>query len=374
VIDARIDLVSPAGVVEGWARCQDRPEPVDVTLWLDGRLIGAATASAFRRDLLAAGIGHGHYAYRCKLRLDEVLHGMLELREAGGDVVLASYTIEPGSLIPSRRVKQRTIESLSVAPARWAMDDVKDHFAALDLETTLFEFGPKRYIAMVYRFLLGRWPDQAEYDYYLPDMRRDLISASDIFRTVLNSDERQNNGLDPLSPFDPRYPLRGRREPFFSATPLQDRDQVDISTATLVSEPWDLQAPQIFYDGAEQRLICHPPATGMTVARINNLPLTGRKALMISASVDHPAAAVEIAIALVPASEPDENFREPDALASRAAWFSGWRQISYGAAHLLNAGLDDSLGPAALFMAARLAAGAPNNDNALASFSDLVIL
>jgi hypothetical protein len=248
VIDARIDLVSPAGVVEGWARCENRFEPVEVTLWLGARQVGEATASAFRRDLLAAGIGHGHYAYRCKLCLDEVSHGVLELREAGGDTAVASYTIEPGTLTPNRRLKRGTIESLLVAPARWLMADVEAHTEALDLEDNLMELGPKRYIAMVYRFLLGRWPGAHEYDFYLPDLRRDLISATDIFRTIFDSAERKNAGMDPLSPFDPGYPFRGRREELHSSAPaelqLQDGDPVDISTASLVLEPWELPIPQ----------------------------------------------------------------------------------------------------------------------------------
>jgi hypothetical protein len=224
MIDARIDLVSAAGVVEGWARCEDRAEPVEITLWLEGIQVGAATASAFRRDLLAAGIGHGHYAYRCKISLNEVAHGVLELREAGGDTALASTTIEPGSLTPNRRPKRGTIESLLVAPARWSMDDVADHLEVLDLETALLDLGPKRYIAMVYRFLLGRWPDQAGYDFYSSDMRRDLISATDVFAAILNGDERKNNGLEPMSPFDPGYALRGRQEKFHRPPPAPFTD------------------------------------------------------------------------------------------------------------------------------------------------------
>jgi len=252
VIDARIDLVSSAGVVEGWAKCEDRSEPVEVTLWLVDRQVGAATASAFRRDLLAAGIGHGHYAYRCKISLDEVAHGVLELREAGGNTALASFAIEPGTLTPNRHVTRRTIESLLVAPARWSMGDVEAHPEALDLETNLMQLGPKRYIAMVYRFLLGRWPGAHEYDFYLPNLRRDLISATDIFRTVFNSAERKNNGLEPMSPFDPGYPLRGRREQLHSPGPaefdLQDPDPVVISTAILESEPRNLPSPAMLFE------------------------------------------------------------------------------------------------------------------------------
>jgi hypothetical protein len=134
-------------------------------------------------------------------------HGLLELREAGGDVALASYVIAPDSPVKTRRAKRRTIESLLVLPPRWSIDDVAEHLDVLDLQTNLLELGPKRFVAMAYRFLLDRWPGEGEYDFYQPDMRRDLLSASDIFKTILNSQERRNSGLEPLSPFDPGYPF-----------------------------------------------------------------------------------------------------------------------------------------------------------------------
>jgi hypothetical protein len=245
ITDARIDLVSPVGVAEGWAKSEDRYRPVEITLWLDGRQVGAATAAAFRRDLLEAGIGHGHYAYRCRTNLNEAAHGILELREAGGDAALATYTIEPGSLAPRRSAKPQFIESLLITPARWSIEDVGAHPEALDLETNLIELGPRRYIDMVYQFLLGRWPGAYEYDLYLPDIRRGMSSATDVFRTIFSSGERKNSSLEPLSPLDPRYPLHGRRVELPPApAPAQQQPQnnhtADLAEAALVPEPWEL--------------------------------------------------------------------------------------------------------------------------------------
>jgi hypothetical protein len=244
ITDARIDVVSPAGVTEGWAKSEDRYEPVEITLWLEGKQVGATTAAGFRRDLLAAGIGHGHYAYRCRITVTEPAHGVLELREPGGDTAFATYTIEPGALVANQALKHRFIESLLVAPSCWSMEDVQAHPEALDLETSLLRLGPRRYIDMVYRFLLGRWPGAHEYDFYFPDLRRDLISATDIFKTIFNSDERKNNGLEPLSPLDLKYPLRGRRDQTPPAAPAQfrlpDSDPAEIAAEPLVPEPWEV--------------------------------------------------------------------------------------------------------------------------------------
>jgi len=241
VTEVYIDLVTPAGLVEGWARSASQDNPLVLTVWLDGAWVGAAVACAFRRDLLDAGIGHGHFSYRCKIRRRQADHGYLEIRDAGGNATLASYAIEPNGLVPNRKGKRRAIESLLVEPAKWSMTDIEDHLEALDLETSLMELGPKRFIAMAYRFLLGRWPGPREYDSYLPEMRRDRLSATDIFRAILNSDERKNKGRDPLSPFDPGYPLRGRGNMFQFPAPskfgLQDRGPADMSTVPLISAP-----------------------------------------------------------------------------------------------------------------------------------------
>lgn len=208
MIEAHIDFVSPVGIVDGWARHPSQPGPVNVTLWLEGIWVGSAIASAFRQDLIAAGIGHGHYAYRCKISCNGLAAGRLELREAGSDAPLTHCMVEPGHLIEDRQKQRRTVESLLVAPKRWSMDEVASHLEALDLEASLLARGPRYYVATIYRFLLNRWPDQGEFDFYLPDMRRGLLSATDIFRIIYESAECRNSRVEPLSPYDPKYPFR----------------------------------------------------------------------------------------------------------------------------------------------------------------------
>jgi glycosyltransferase involved in cell wall biosynthesis len=54
--------------VYGWAWRPDYPDkPVDIELWVDGVLAGSTTASLYRPDLRAAGVGHGRYGWRLPL-------------------------------------------------------------------------------------------------------------------------------------------------------------------------------------------------------------------------------------------------------------------------------------------------------------------
>lgn len=241
VVDGYIDQVGATGIVKGWARSDEHFEPVEVTLWLEGKPAGAATASAFRRDLLAAGVGHGHYGFQCTINTSESPHGVLELREAGGDVAIATHIIEPDSLTPNHVTKRTTIESILVKPDRWTIEDIATYPQALQLETRFRELGPRRYIAMVYWFLLGRWPGEHEYDFFLPHLRRDIITATDIFLTTLNSDELKEKGLQPMSPFDPHYPFRGRRGQFVPPAPpaaqARTRDLAATPPAGITLDP-----------------------------------------------------------------------------------------------------------------------------------------
>jgi len=205
-VEAHIDHVSGAGVVSGWARSASQRGPVGIELWLEGEWVGAASAAAFRRDLLQAGLGHGHYGFNCRIRSAAASHGVLQLRETGCDTPLAHFTLAPG-VIGAPPAKPQTVESLLTRPDQWAMEDVARHLPALALDENLAALGPHRFIARIYRFLLGRWPDPPEFDHYLKDLSRGVISATDIFGIVYGSEERRRSLVTPLSPFDPKFPF-----------------------------------------------------------------------------------------------------------------------------------------------------------------------
>jgi hypothetical protein len=207
VVEGYIDRVTPAGLVSGWAHQENQTGPVGVELWLEGEFVAAATAAAFRRDLLTAGVGHGHYGFDCWIRPRAARHGVLQLRISGRPGALAEYKIDASTPLGRGPAKIQTVEALLERRAQWSMDDVERNLGALDLSENYAKLGPRRFIARVYRFLLGRWPDATEYDFYLNDLSRGLIGAVDIFSIVNGSDERKRSSVAPLSPFDPRFPL-----------------------------------------------------------------------------------------------------------------------------------------------------------------------
>jgi hypothetical protein len=60
-----IDIAKPSGEITGWAHDEAHPDlPVLLQVFVDGVVIGAALAYAFRDDLRAAGFGRGRCSFR----------------------------------------------------------------------------------------------------------------------------------------------------------------------------------------------------------------------------------------------------------------------------------------------------------------------
>jgi hypothetical protein len=65
-----VDLLVP-GRVAGWVQAPDQPDaPLCVDILAAGHQIGFALANVYRRDLVAAGIGHGRYGFELALPAD----------------------------------------------------------------------------------------------------------------------------------------------------------------------------------------------------------------------------------------------------------------------------------------------------------------
>lgn len=52
-----------ANHVRGWVRHSRLSRPVKVSLYHEGKLVGAATAAEYREDLESAGLGHGRFGF-----------------------------------------------------------------------------------------------------------------------------------------------------------------------------------------------------------------------------------------------------------------------------------------------------------------------
>jgi len=379
--EAWIDQVSQTGLVQGWAREIDQVRPLRLQLWLDGEEVGGATAACFRSDLLLAGIGHGHYGYRCQLRPGVALQGKLQLREPGSSRVLAEMPLVAGDRGVAAWDSAQTVDSLLSSLVRWSMADVGNAIGALELEAHLSRWGSRRFIAMVGKFLLDRWPEATDYGQFQHDLDQGAISADACFGAVLDSTERRNNGLAPVSPYDGRFPfgLCGARgaaaKPasiVSSVAPQSEYDTDLLVSAILISAPWNNPCAQLLYDEARARLLCHPAATGAAVARIETSVMRGPIRARVRVSVDHARSQpIEFAFVVGRGREGDAELlmrfqAECDGLLR-------WSRVSYGDHHLLEADSDVDTGPVRLYFGTRMACGA-SNDFAWAHFSELVIV
>ncbi len=79
------------GVLEGWAFNHDQPDqPLQIEAVVDGAVVATGTASLYRQDLEAAGIGTGAHAFRLPLPealCDDAPHDV-SVRIVGTDVIL----------------------------------------------------------------------------------------------------------------------------------------------------------------------------------------------------------------------------------------------------------------------------------------------
>jgi hypothetical protein len=374
-----VDSLSASGLIEGWAQGESQRRPLGLEFWLAGQRVGAAKAVIFRADLLQAGIGHGHYGYRCQLRPKSKAHGRLEIREIGSAAVLAEHDIPADRAIAPVRRGTKPVESLLVKAAGWTMADFTGAVPALDVEAILADLGARRFVTYLYRFLLGRWPDAHEYGHYLPHMKRGVLNGMDVVRIVLGSDEHKAKHIVPPAPFDARYPFKmletERPDAVSPLAGLHGQAIHDwLRQAVLVDSPWTAAFMPVQFIEEEMRLLCHPPAAGTTLARIDGLPLSGPSRLGLRLSLpNHASAPVEMAMLLA-----SHKLRDEQAAAifagAEAAGFTGWKILTGGGARTVLCTGNAGLRGGKLYIGTRMAAGARGCDNAWASVRELVAL
>src|ERR1700733_9037556 len=76
-VHAHIDHVDPAGLVSGWCAAVEPPfVPRRVTVLINDKpAVSGVICDAFRKDLLAAGIGDGNHGFRVELPAGTMLPG-----------------------------------------------------------------------------------------------------------------------------------------------------------------------------------------------------------------------------------------------------------------------------------------------------------
>lgn len=202
-----IDVVSASGIVEGWATYIDRASACHVQVWLDGVVVAEDMADKFRRDLLRAGIGHGHCAFYAPMTC--VAPGKYSLALHDGRT---GAPIGQGSAalfeVPARRARVPiSVNDVLRVRARWGDEDVRACVDCLQLERNCEAMGATRFVDRVFRFVLGRWADAAGRQHYAGSIACGAMSPSAVFLAVLNSGERQAQARMLPHPMDPEYPF-----------------------------------------------------------------------------------------------------------------------------------------------------------------------
>jgi hypothetical protein len=196
-----VERVSGEGVVAGWAYDPASAAPATVRVLLKGAVVAEALACVFRADLLAAGHGHGHVGFAARVRMP-LRQGtaMLALTLDGRAAGAAKRVAVPAQ----RQAAPCTVEALLAPPASWTGADLLARPTCLPWAGYLARLGQTRFIEAAYRFVLARWPSDAE----ISVQGRWLSqggTAEDLLVRLLRSRERADMPPTLIPPFHPDF-------------------------------------------------------------------------------------------------------------------------------------------------------------------------
>ncbi len=207
---ASLDGLGRDGRFEGWVRPVRGQVPCQVAFYWNDECIARAIADHFRRDLLQAGRGHGHYGFLARALVD-LPPGQcsltLQAQEGTGlPMTLGEYQID----VPKVKQKKRffKVEDLIQSSPSWTINDVRQHISSLNLGRSLSDMGPRRFIDVSHRFVFNTWADPGVIRHLEPALVSQELSPEDLLLLMFNRND-QRPGTDSLpSPYDARYPFR----------------------------------------------------------------------------------------------------------------------------------------------------------------------
>jgi len=206
MIEGRIEGVAGDGVVRGWARDDAAPGASRIGLRHEGRLVAEGFADRFRPDLLRAGYGHGHHAFRLRLRR--------RLPPGRSRLAIIFSGTPHGAALPAEEVTVPEIAAavlpldslLEPAPA-WTVADLRPRPQCLGLTAALARRGPARLVDGLFRFALERWPEPEEAALWLRELEAGRESPEGLLLALLALRAREDLPAALVSPFDPRFPF-----------------------------------------------------------------------------------------------------------------------------------------------------------------------
>lgn len=209
MLEAHIDTCTTDGFLEGWAHLEGSNLPAIIEVSAQGKIIAKAVADEYRWDLLSAKIGHGHYGFRARLKVTlEPGEHVLQIREARTGLTPQNGT-EFLVKIPqtSRKESQRTtVEELMMRRVEWTDSDAMENADALKMEKSCAHMGSERFVDVTYMFTLGRRADPDGLKRYAAALDSGELGAPDVFRILMQCDERRSIPSRLSAPFSEGYP------------------------------------------------------------------------------------------------------------------------------------------------------------------------
>jgi hypothetical protein len=201
----RVESVTDAGLVVGWAQGCKPATPATVRLWHGSVLVAEARALLFRPDLLRAGLSHGHHGFAARLRT-ALPPGPAALAAQLDDHPPIPVCLDVPPQVPA---PPQTVEQLLAPPATWTAADLLAHPACLPWSGFQSAMGPDRFIDAAFRFVLHRWPSKAEAQVHARALARGAMTAEMLILRLLRSHERADLPSCLMSPFDPECLFSG---------------------------------------------------------------------------------------------------------------------------------------------------------------------
>lgn len=202
-----IDSVTEDGLITGWATSGNPRLPALVSVLVQNAVLAQAEAIQFRADVLAAGIGHGHYGYQARMAVSpEPGQYALRLVDANGVVLVEAA----GRDIPPQRPPDRLdVEALVSKGACWTDDEVVAQLGCLNLAQNCAAMGIPRFVDAGFRYVLGRPVDTLSASYYGPALERGAVTPDSFVAGLLRSPDRRAVATPLASPYEARFPFFG---------------------------------------------------------------------------------------------------------------------------------------------------------------------
>ena len=203
---ARIDGVTTDGLVNGWAVGPHPRLPCQVGVVLEETLVGRAEARHFRADVLAAGIGHGHYGFAARLpaSIGAGSYNLHLIDQEGA--VLAEAAVEVPPRAPPARL---SVEALLSAGPRWTEQALLERLDCLELARHRALMGDRRFVDAGFRYVLDRPVDTLSETYYLAALERGAVSPDSFLAGLLRSPDRKAMTTPLASPYEAKFPYFG---------------------------------------------------------------------------------------------------------------------------------------------------------------------